>query len=76
MCIINDITHFVKNGVSVLRSASSGNYEEASPEIEALKREMFSTPSNRHTDMENLRKDRDNVAHYVRTTFDNLYHRL
>ena len=29
---------------------------------EALKREMFSTPSNRHTDMENLRRDRNNVA--------------
>ena len=72
MCIINNITHFVKNGVSVLRSASSGNYEETSPEIEALRREMFSTPSNHHTDMENLRKDRDNVARDVRTAFNNL----
>ena len=41
MCIINDITHFVKNGFTVLRHASSGNYEENLPEIEALKREMF-----------------------------------
>lgn len=72
MCIINDLTHFVKNGISVLRRASSGNYEENSPEIEALKREMFSTPSNRHTDMENLKKDRDNVARDVRTAFNNL----
>lgn len=72
MCIINDITHFFTNGVSVLRRASSGNYEENSPEIEALRREMFSTPSNRHTDMENLKKDRDNVARDVRTTFNNL----
>ena len=47
MCIINDITHFVKNGFTVLRHASSGNYEENSPEIEALKREMFFKPSNR-----------------------------
>ena len=39
MCIINDIIHFVKNGVS---------------------------------DMENLRKDRDNVAHDVRRAFENL----
>ena len=45
-----------------MRRASSGNYEENSPEIEALKREMFSTPSNRNTDMENLRRDRNNVA--------------
>lgn len=72
MCIINDFTHFVKNGVSVLRRVSSGNYEENSPEIEALKREIFSKPSNRHTDMENLRKDRDNVARDVRTAFNNL----
>jgi hypothetical protein len=72
MCIINGFTHFVKNGVSVLRRASSGNYEENSPEIEALKREMFSKPSNRHTDMENLRKYRDNVARDVRTAFNNL----
>ena len=72
MCIINDITHFVKNGVSVLRRASSGNYEENSPEIEALRHEMFSTPSNRHTDMENLKRDRDNVARDVRTAFNNL----
>ena len=62
MCIINNITHFIKNGFTVLRRASSGNYEENSPEIEALKREMFSTPSNRNTDMENLRRDRNNVA--------------
>ena len=54
MCIINDITHFVKNGFTVLRHASSGNYEENSPEIEALKREMFFKPSNCHTDTENL----------------------
>lgn len=40
MCIINDITHFVKNGVSVLRSASSNKYKENSPEIEALKHEF------------------------------------
>lgn len=72
MCIINDFTHFVKNGVFVLRRASSGNYEENSPEIEALKREMFSKPSNRHTDMENFRKDRDNVARDVRTAFNHL----
>lgn len=72
MCIINDITHFVKNGVSVLRSASSIKYKENSPEIEALKHEFFSTPSNRRTDMENLRKDRDNVAHDVRRAFENL----
>mgnify|MGYP007077890893 CR=1 FL=1 len=72
MCIINDFTHFVKNGVSVLRRASSGNYEENSPEIEALKREMFSIASNRHTDMENLCKCRDNVARDVRTAFNNL----
>ena len=44
MCIINDITHFVKNGVSVLRSASSNKYKENSPEIEALKHEFFSMP--------------------------------
>lgn len=72
MCTFNDITHFVKNGVSVLRRASSGNYEENSQEIEALKREIFSTPSNHHTDMENLRKDRNNVARDVRTAFNNL----
>ena len=72
MCIINDITHFVKNGFTVLRHSSSGNYEENSPEIEALKREMFFKPSNRHTDTENLRKDRDNDARDVRTAFNNL----
>lgn len=72
MCIINNFTHFVKNGVSVLRRASSDTYEETSPEIETLKREMFSTPSNRHTDVENLKKDRDNVARDVRTAFNNL----
>lgn len=72
MCIINNITHFVKNGVSVLRRASTTNYEESSPEIEALKREMFSTPSNRRTDMENLKRDRDYVAHDIRTAFNNL----
>lgn len=72
MCIINNFTHFVKNGVSVLHRASSGTYEENSPEIEALKREMFSTSSNRHTDVENLKKDRDNIARDVRTAFNNL----
>lgn len=72
MCMISDITHFIKNGVSVLRRASSGNYEENSPEIEALRREMFSTPSNRHTDTENLKRDRENVARDVRTAFNNL----
>lgn len=70
--MISDITHFIKNGVSVLRRASSGNYEENSPEIEALRREMFSTPSNRHTDTENLKRDRENVARDVRTAFNNL----
>lgn len=70
MCIINDITHFIKNGFTVLRHASSGKYEENSLEIEALKREMFCKPSNRHTDMENLRKDRDNIARDVRTAFN------
>lgn len=72
MCIINDITHFVKNGVSTLRRASSNKYEESSPEIEALKREMFSTPSNRRTDLESLKKDRGNVARDVRTAFNKL----
>lgn len=70
MCIINDITHFVKNGFTVLRHTSSGKYEENSLEIEALKREMFCKPSSRHTDMENLRKDRDNIARDVRTAFN------
>ena len=36
--------------------SSDGNYEENSQEIEALKREIFSTPSNHHTDMENQEK--------------------
>ena len=72
MCIINNIAHFIKNGFTVLRQASSGKYEENSFEIEALKREMFYKPSNRHTDIENLRKDRDNVARDVRTAFNNL----
>ena len=72
MCIINDITHFVKNGFTVLRHASSGNYEENSPEIEALTRQMFFNPSTRHTDTDNLRKDRDNVARAVPTAFNNL----
>lgn len=36
MCIINNIAHFIKNGFTVLRHASSGKYEENSFEIEAL----------------------------------------
>lgn len=72
MCIINDIFHFIKNGFSVLRSASSNSYEESSPAIKALKHEMFATPSNRHTDMDNLRKDRDNISHDVRTAFSKI----
>lgn len=72
MCIINNIIHFVKNGFNVLRSASSNNYEESSPAIKALKHEMFATPSGRHTDIENLRKDRAYVAHDVRTAFSKI----
>lgn len=72
MCIINEITHFVKNGVSVFRHASSGNYEESSPEIEALRHELFSSSSDWHTDVGNLKKDRDKVARDVRTVFNNL----
>ncbi len=72
MCIIKDTIHFIKNGISVLRRASSGNYEESSPEIEALKREMFSTPSSRQNDMENLRKDRNNVVRDIRTAYNNI----
>ncbi len=72
MCIISDFIHFIKNGASILRRASSGNYEESSPEIEALKREMFSTQSDRCTDMENLRKDYHNVVRDVRTSFNDI----
>ena len=72
MCIIDYLTHFITNGVSVLRRASSGNYEENSPEIEALKQEIFFTPSNRHVDKENLKRDRDHIAHDVCTAFNNL----
>lgn len=72
MGIFNDIYHFMANGFSVLRHASIGEYRENSREIEAIRQEMFSKPSNRHTDMENLRKDRANVARDVRTAFNKL----
>lgn len=71
-CMIDNLIHFITNGVSVLRRASSGNYEENSPEMEALKKEMFSTPSSRHADVENLKRDRNNIARDVRTAFNNL----
>ena len=58
MGIIKNIIHFVKNGFSVLRRASTGNYEDNSPEIQALKDEMFSSPSNKRTDLDNIKKDR------------------
>ena len=72
MCIINNIAHFIKNGFTVLRHASSGKYDDNSFEIAALQLGMFYKPSNRDTDIENLRKDRDNVARDVRTAFNNL----
>ena len=72
MGIIKNIIHFIKNGFSGLRRASTGNYEENSPEIQALKDEMFSSPSNKRTDLDNLKKDRNNVAHDVRISFNNL----
>lgn len=72
MGILSGIFHFFKNGFFVLRHASIGEYKENSQEIEAIRREMFAVPSNRQTDMENLRKDRANIAHDVRTAFNKL----
>lgn len=72
MNIINKTIHFIKNGFSILRQSSHGIYEENSPEIEILKHEMFYTPSNRKTDLNNLKKDRANIAHDVRTAFNNI----
>ena len=72
MGIIKNIIHFIKNGFSVLRRASTGNYEDNSPEIQALKDEMFSSPSNERADLDNIKKDRNNVAHDVRASFNNL----
>lgn len=71
MEFINNFIHFIKNGFSVLRSASNGNYEDNSPEIQALKEEMLS-PTNSKTDSANLKKDRYNVATDMNTAFNNL----
>ena len=68
MCIIGNIRTFVRKGVSVLRAASSREYNEESDLVREFRNELYGH-SGKSTDVQNLMKDRKNVENDVRVSF-------
>lgn len=71
MCIIGNIRTFVRKGVSVLRTASSREYNEESNIVREFRNELYGH-SGRSTDVQNLMKDRKNVENDVRGSFNKI----
>ena len=69
MGIMGNIRTFVRNGVSALRSASSGKYNEESDIVREYRNELDERTSGRSLDMQNLMQDRRKVENDVRVSF-------
>ncbi|WP_443702372.1 hypothetical protein [Prevotella sp.] len=69
MGIMGNIRTFVRNGVSALRSASSGKYNEESDIVREYRNELDERTSGRSLDMQNLMQDRRKVENDVRMSF-------
>ena len=72
MCIINNIRSFARKGASVLRTASSREYNEESDIVRKFRNELYGHVSGRSTDAQNLMKDRRNVENDVRVSFNKI----
>lgn len=70
--IISNICTFVRNGVSALRSASSGRYNEESDIVREYRNELDGRTSGRSLDMQNLMQDRRKVENDVRVSFNKI----
>lgn len=66
MSTIRNIISFFRHGASVLHRAATGSYQNENAEIERMKKEMFAPQQGFHTDLENLRRDRDNIGRDMR----------
>ena len=69
MGIISNIRTFVRNGVSALRSASSGKYNEESDIVREYRNELYGRTSGRSLDMQNLMQDRRKVEKRCQNKF-------
>ena len=72
MCVIKELSRFIKKGTSTFRDASKGRYHKESKEIIELKEEMFGKESRRSDDRQNVLKDRKAIEKDVRKSFDKL----
>lgn len=72
MGIMGNIRTFVRNGVSALRSASSGKYNEESDIVREYRNELDERTSGRSLDMHNLMRDRRKVENDVRVSFNKI----
>lgn len=72
MGIMSNIRTFVRNGVSTLRSASSGKYNEESDIVREYRNELDERTSGRYIDMQNLMQDRRKVENDVRVSFNKI----
>ncbi len=72
MGIMGNIRTFVRNGVSALRSASSGKYNEESDIVREYRNELDERTSGRSLDMQNLMRDRRKVENDVRVSFNKI----
>lgn len=72
MCIISEIKSFITSGAETLRKTSRGNYDSQTEGVKEMRRELFEKTTSRVDDAAKLRKDRENINHDMRVSFDKL----
>lgn len=72
MCVIKELSRFLKRGATTFHDASRGRYHEESEEILELRKEIFGKESRRSDDRQNVLKDRKAIEKDVRKSFDKL----
>jgi hypothetical protein len=71
MLFVNCILSFVSDGARTFHDAAMGKYHHESEAIQQLREEMFGN-SSVTSDAQNLRRDRMNVGHDVRVSFNKI----
>ncbi|OAV70075.1 hypothetical protein Barb6XT_00111 [Bacteroidales bacterium Barb6XT] len=69
---LKEIGTFLKNGFSVFRSASQGEYSGDSEAIREIRNEIMQTERSFADDKKNLRQDRSNIERDMRKSFNKI----
>ena len=72
MSVIGSIKDFISSGWQTFRLAARGMYDGESEAVSDIRREMFSQPSGRMRDAENLRHDRQMIIRDMRTAYEEI----